>query len=480
MTYLSSCLRLSVVALGLTLLLLVSYAKGQTVVHAPMAVNSANTGTVAAFSSAAAGTEVIHLLAGRSQLINTEFRIRRVYITDPQVLDSFTPTPNQLVVTAKSPGVSVLLVSDEKGASRPYLVHCDLDTAPLNDALHQEFPDEDLKASGDMGRVVLSGTVTRNSVVEAAGKLAGTYAKDVSNVLVVSSSAVKQVELKVRVIEVDRSKLEQFGFNFFSAGGKNLAATTTTQFPSTLSVGSGGGSGTSSTVGDATVAVSNPLNFLFYSSKLNVGATLQDMATKNVAQILAEPSITTISGEKANFLSGGEFPFPIVQGTTGGLASVTIQFKAYGVKLEFTPFVNPDGTIELKVAPEVSALDFTNAVTISGYTVPALSTRRAETQVVLHSGESFAISGLLDNRTTDILSHTPGIASIPIIGELFKSKNINHSKTELIFMVTPTVINPMNLAQDVPTPTLAVPVLDGKAFDKTLPESNKPKPDVTK
>jgi pilus assembly protein CpaC len=282
------------------------------------------------------------------------------------------------------------------------------------------------------------------------------------------------------VVEVDRTKLDQFGFNFFSAGGQNLGATTTTQFPSSLNVGSSGGSGSSNTVGSVTVAVSNPLNFLFYSSKLNVGATLQDLATKQVLQILAEPTITTISGQKANFLSGGEFPFPVVQGNTGGLASVTIQFRSYGVKVEFTPVVNPDGTIDLKVAPEVSALDFTNAVTISGYTIPALSTRRAETQVVLNSGQSFAISGLLDNRTTDALSHTPGIASVPILGELFKSKNINHSTTELIVIVTPTVISPLSSTSDIAVPTTPIPMLNPQTFDKTLPSSKTTKPDATK
>jgi pilus assembly protein CpaC len=490
-----SCLKLSVVALGLALLISLSL-NAQTPIRLPQemvlpddAPESSSTSSTArttavhapeaSFTTSTAGTEVIHVQAGRAQVFNTRLRIRRVYITDPAVLDSFNPTPHQLVVTAKLPGVSTLVVSDESGISHSYLIHSDLDTEPLNAALHQAFPGEDMKATGDLARVVLSGTATRNSVIDGAGKLAGQYSKDVSNVLVVNSAAAKQVELKVRVIEVDRAKMEQFGFNFFSAGGKTLAATTTNQFPSSLSVGGSSG-GTSNTVGDTTVAVSNPLNFLFYNSKLNVGATLQDMATRNVAQILAEPSITTISGEKANFLSGGEFPFPVVQGSSGGLASVTVQFKSYGVKLEFTPFVNPDGTIELKVAPEVSALDFTNAVTISGYTIPALSTRRAETQVVLQSGESFAISGLLDNRTTDILSRTPGIASIPILGELFKSKNINHTKTDLIFMVTPTVINPVTTAPQVETPKLAVPILDGQTFDKNLPANKAQKSDGQK
>jgi pilus assembly protein CpaC len=153
------------------------------------------------------------------------------------------------------------------------------------------------------------------------------------------------------------------------------------------------------------------------------------------------------------------------------------------VKVEFTPIVNTDGTIDLKVAPEVSALDFTNAVTISGYTIPALSTRRAETQVVLNSGESFAISGLLDRRATDSFSKTPGIASVPILGELFKSKNVNHSTSELIVVVTPTTVEPLLRANNLPVPTQAVPMLDPHTFDTKLPKratkpSAGPQPDT--
>jgi pilus assembly protein CpaC len=204
-------------------------------------------------------------------------------------------------------------------------------------------------------------------------------------------------------------------------------------------------------------------------------------------QILAEPTITTMSGQKANFLAGGEFPFPVVQSAAPGqAASVTIMFKSYGVKVEFTPRVNSDGTIDLKVAPEVSALDFSNAVSIAGYTIPAISTRRADTEMVLQDGQSFAISGLLDQRTQDTLAKTPGIASIPILGELFKSKNTNHSTSELIVIVTPEIVDPMQekvtpagappvVHDDGPIraksePGMVVPKVDPKKFDKELPK----------
>jgi pilus assembly protein CpaC len=437
------------------------------------------------FDSATPAEQVIHLVVGRTMFVDTKHRLTRVYVTDPTVLNSYTANPNQIVLTAIKAGTSTLIVWDESGDSKAYIVSSDVNVEGLTTAMKQAFPADAIQVGVNAERVLLTGYVGTQAAAENAGKLAAQYSKDVSNSLVVNSSRVKQVSLKVRIVEVDRSKLAQFGFNFFSAGGNNLAGTTTGAYSTNLNVSSTGGS-TGSTVGGKSVTVTNPLNFVFYSSKLNVGATLQDLANMNLAQILAEPTITTKNGEKANFLAGGEFPFPIVQGGSATqAATVTIQFRSYGVKLEFTPNVNPDGTVDLKVAPEVSALDFSNAVTIAGYTIPAISTRRAETQMVLQNGQSFAISGLLDQRATDTLSKTPGISSIPILGELFKSKSINHSLTELIVIVTPTIVDPM--LENVPAPQqhlkvvdpghpgevepdMVVPMVSPHKFDKDLPK----------
>ena len=183
------------------------------------------------------------------------------------------------------------------------------------------------------------------------------------------------------------------------------------------------------------------MNIFLFRPDLNLGAMIQDLEQKNIAQILAEPNLMARSGEPAKFLAGGEFPFPVVQGGTGNGTAVTIVFKPYGVKLEFTATVVGD-EIRLKIAPEVSTLDFTNAVTISGFEVPALSTRRAETDVELKNGQSFGIAGLLDRRTTIQLSKVPGIGDIPILGELFKSKSVNKTNTDLLVMVTPTIVDP--------------------------------------
>lgn len=420
----------------------------------------------ASFSSEKSNEDLTHITVGRSLFINTHNRLARVYVTNPEVLDSYTANPNQVVVTAKKAGVSNLILWDESGVSKTYLVSADLSVEMLQRSVKEAFPLEKISVEGNETRAVLSGTVSSEAIAEAAVKLANQYAKEVSSALLVNSSKARQVRLQVRIVEVDRSKQNSYGFNFFSAGGNNLASTSTSQFPSTLNVQTTAGSGGSS-VGGKSVTLGNPLNFSIYSSKLNVGATLQMLETLQVLQILAQPEITTLSGQKANFLAGGEFPFPVVQGTATGTA-ISIQFRPYGVKLEFLPIVNVDGSVEMHVAPEVSALDYTNAVSIAGYTIPALSTRKADTQVVVQSGQTFAISGLLDKRTTDAFSKTPGIASVPVLGQLFKSRNGNRSNTELVVIVTPTILDPVTGAAPE-EPKQVIPFLEPKNFDKELP-----------
>ena len=424
---------------------------------------SAVSGKSEDFNNTAAMGESLHLVVGRSLFVNTKHRLSRVFVTNPAVLDSYTASPNQVVLTAKGPGTSNLILWDETGQSQAYFVSSDMNIDTLRDSLKQALPQENIDVRQSEGKIILSGTVGTDGAADAAVKIATLYSKDISNSMVVNPAGVKQVKLKVRILEVDRSKINQFAFNFFNSGGKNTVSTTTSQYPSLSTSGSSGSS-------HPTISVTDPLNFLLYSSRFNVGATIQDLETMQVLQILAEPTITALSGQKANFLAGGEFPFPVVQGSTGGQTAISVQFRPYGVKLEFTPVVNLDGTIDLKVAPEVSSLDYANAVTISGYTIPALATRKADTRVVLRSGQSFAITGLLNNQTTDQLAHTPGIANVPILGQLFKSKNINHSRTELLVVVTPTIVDPLTETLLPEEPQPPVPLVDKTVFDNALPK----------
>jgi len=208
---------------------------------------------------------------------------------------------------------------------------------------------------------------------------------------------------------------------------------------------------------------------LLYSQSLNLGAAIQDMESKQVLQILAEPTITALSGHTGTFLAGGEFPFPMVEGGVSGQVAVSVEFKPYGVSLTFLPTVLDDGTIRLHVAPEVSALDYTNEVEIAGYSIPALSSRSAETDIELRDGQTFALTGLLDRRLTDQFEHMPGIASIPIIGALFHSKSTQRSTTELLVIVTPHIVDEVTNPDAAPTPPIpARPFLETSTFDKSL------------
>jgi len=455
-----------------------SYAQSVPVLTAGAASNSGLTAALEATSSISqvtSGGELLHVIVGHSLFLSMKSRLSRVYVADPNILNSVTLSPNQIVVTATAPGISSLVLLDENGQAQSYVVSSDVDLAGLRTAMSEAMHGNVVNIEGNGGRVTLSGTVGSSELADTAVKLAGLYSKDVGNALSVAQAHPKQVRLKVRILEVDRTKALQMGVNLFNPGGNSsfLASATTSQYPSTATISPSPLAGNNV----AQVATTNPLNFMLYSAKLDLGATIQDLESKQILQILAEPTITTLSGQKANFLSGGEFPFPIVQsGGTGSTPVVTIQFRQYGVKLEFTPIVNDDGTIHLTVAPEVSSLDYTNSVTIGGFTIPALSTRRAETQVELRNDQSFAISGLLDQRTTDLLNKTPGIASVPILGTLFKSKNVNHSTSELVVIVTPTLVDPLAEVDEPGQPTLAVPTLNQKDFDNSLGKDKNPHP----
>ena len=441
----------------------------------PAAASAQPTQIAGSMSSVVAEGRTLHVIVGHSLFLDTKTRLRRVYVADPTILNSVTLSPNQIVVTALAPGVSSLTLLDESGEAQPYVVSADVDVEGLRVAMSQAMRSNAVSVNGSGGHVVLSGIVGSDAMADTAVKLAGLYSKEVANALTVIPSHPKQVRLQVRILEVDRSKALQLGINLFNPGGNTsfLAGTTTGQYPSTMTAATSA----AGNVGGGQVTTGSPLNFMLYSAKLNLGATIQDLESKQVLQILAEPTITTVSGETANFLSGGEFPFPVIQpGAAGAGPIVTIMFRPYGVKVDFTPIVNEDGTIRLKVAPEVSALDYTNTVTISGFTIPAISTRRASTEVELRSDQSFAISGLLDQRTTDILSKNPGAASIPILGYLFKSKNANHSTTELVVVVTPTVVDPLTDTAVPAQPEFPIPTLNTDSYDKSLGKDGNPHP----
>jgi pilus assembly protein CpaC len=434
--------------------------------------------TQTAHSSMPTETQSVHIQVGRSIILNTQSRLRRIVVSSPDVLDTAAISPTQVVVTAKTAGSSSLVLWDESSNARIVDVYADVDVAGLREGIRSAYPDEAVEIEAEQGRVLVTGKVTSKAVQDDVLRIASVYSKNVVDSTILESHREKQVMLKVRFLEVDRTKLQQFGINILSTGAANTIGTTSTgQFsPPTLQGNALTGSSTGAASG---FDVTNLMNIFLFRPDLNLGAMIQDLEQKNVAQILSEPNLMARSGETAKFLAGGEFPFPVVQGGSSNGTAVTIVFKPYGVKLEFTATVIGDN-IRLKIAPEVSTLDFTNAVTISGFEVPALSTRRAETDVDLKNGQSFGIAGLLDRRTTIELSKVPGIGDIPILGELFKSKSVNKTNTDLLVMVTPTIVDPLSEPVVAPTlPTIPVQSLEENKFDSSLGRIAQPEKTTT-
>jgi len=423
------------------------------------------------------GNQVLHILVGHSVVIRTEPRLRRVLVGNPAVVTTATTAPNEVVVTATAAGSSSVVLWQEDNRSRIIEVFADVDVSLLREAIARSFPGEAIEAEAEEGRIVLTGTASSTGVAEQIGKMGTPFSKEIVNSIQIAlPHRQKQILLKVRFAQVDRTKFTAFGINLLSTGAANTIGATSTQQFGTLGLGDQGKLtgviGAPLKGATTTETISDLLNIFIFRPDLNLGATIKDLQQRNVLQILAEPNLLAANGEPARFLAGGELPYPVVTGASGQ-ATVSVQFKPFGVKLEFTANIESDNTIRLKVFPEVSSLDFTNAVTISGFVLPAIATRHAETVVELRDGQSFGIAGLLDQRTTAQFSKVPGIGDIPILGQLFRSRSMNRTNSELVVIVTPTIVDPAAAPTAAPElPKMPIAPLDQKQFDTKTPHGN--------
>ncbi|MGH9431318.1 MAG: type II and III secretion system protein family protein [Terriglobia bacterium] len=431
-------------------------APGQ--VSAPQAIRPAPHGSTM--------PETLHLLVSRSMVINLPERVTRVSIANPSIADALMITPQEILVSGKSPGQVSVVIWKESGASQIFNISVDLDMGELAQRIRDIFPSENVKVSSARDVVTLSGDVSSKAVEKELMELTSALSSKVVDLMRVPATAINpEILLKVRFAEVDETAVRQLGANLMSLPGAKIIGTTSTQQfspPQTLPQ-------TGLTPAPALFTLGDLLNVFLFRPDLNLAATIQALEQKNLLQILAEPNLLTEVGKKASFLAGGEFPFPVVQGGTN-YTSVTIQFKQFGVQLDFTPTLDPNGMIHLHVQPEVSSLDFSNALTISGFLVPALSTRRVDTEMDLRDGQSFAIAGLVDSQVTQSLEKIPGIGSIPVLGKLFQSKSVNKTKTELLVMVTPYLVKNGSMQ---PQPKFPVPFLQPSAPAMSKPSGQK-------
>jgi pilus assembly protein CpaC len=415
----------------------------------------------AAHAQQAPEVEKVPLTAGRSTVLMTNFDITRVAVTDPAVADATVVQPREVLVDGKMPG-TVSLIIWGAAERRQYDVVVEPGVSTLEQRLQALFPNEDIRVTVAGDAVILSGKVSSNDVSLRAAEIAeatASKAKIVNLLQLPGGSGSQQVLLKVRFAEVSRRALREIGVSLFTSPNgidNTIGRMTTGQFAapsfSNLTATKDSrafGADVKSASGEFTF--SDLLNIFLFNQKYDLGAMIRALKDRGLFQSLAEPNLIAYNGQEASFLAGGEIPVPVVQGGTSN--AVTIQYKEYGIRLNFRPTVAGD-TIRMHVRPEVSTLDFPNGIVLAGFRIPALSTRRGETDVELRDGQTFAMAGLLNNLSQDDIQEVPGLARLPIIGHLFRSKSERAEQTELLVLITPQLVRPLNPDEVPPLPTL--------------------------
>jgi pilus assembly protein CpaC len=433
-------------------------------------------------SSAASDAIPVSLLVGRSTVIDVGTPIARVSLTSADIADALVTSSSQLLVNGKTPGTISMFVWERGGALRRYEIAVHRDLATLQSQLKELFPGETISAYANGRQIVISGSVSSKEVAARAIEVAAGFVErrdDVVTLLqipVAQAPRSNQVMLRVRFAEVSRSALTELGLSLFTSptGVRNTVGRIgTQQFPSVdfkdlewSKNSSNFGAPVESASGKFTF--SDFLNFFVLSEKYDLGLLIRALQTQGLFESLAEPNLVAESGKEASFLAGGEFPIPVAQGI-GTNVGISVTFKEFGVRLSFTPTVVGTDRVHLRVRPEVSLLDFSNAVVMGGFRIPALTTRRTETELELRDGQTFAIAGLMNNTMTQTMSKVPGIGDIPILGYLFRSKAARKEQTELVVMITPIILPQDSTGVTTQLPRLQEPFLPGIPDDESIP-----------
>ena len=460
------------------LILVLALSGGGAVLWAQVPALPASAVVVAAPASEV-DAGAVRLLVGRSMVLDVGTTITRVSLTSAEVADALVTAPSQLLINGKIPGTISMFVWDKAGALKRYEVIVQRDLARLSEQMRLLFPGEKIDVQSNGKNVVLSGSVTNKDMIEKAVNVAGGYVdkkEEVVTLLQLQAGApTNQVLLQVRFAEVSRNAMTELGASLFTSptGIDNTIGRITTQqfaapgFDNLTATKSSSKFGSPVTSSSGSFTFSDMLNLFLFNQKYDIGAMVRLLQTKGMFQSLAEPNLVSESGKEASFLAGGEFPIPVAQGS-GANIGISVQFKEFGIRLTFTPTVTGD-RVHLKVKPEVSSLDFANAVTLSGFRIPALITRKTETELELQNGQTFAIAGLMSNSVSQTLSKVPGIGDIPILGQLFKSKSAQKNQTELVVMITPHIL-PNNSSGVTPNlPRMSEPYLPAPSDKKSFP-----------
>jgi len=412
------------------------YAQKSQAVASAVAANASGPIEAKAAPSVDREPRQVRLLVGRSTLVEPGMPVTRVSLTSADIADVVVTSTSQLLLNGKIAGTTSMFVWDRAGAVRRYEIVVQRDLMRLTEQIKDLFPAENIDVRNNGTKIVLAGTASNKAVIDNVINLATGFVDKKEDVVSLlqprDATPNNQVLLRVRFAEVSRSAMTELGASAFTGanGYKNfLGRTTTEQFPAPTFDTNGA---------QNTLVFSDFLNLFLFDQKNQLGGVIRALQTKGLFQSLAEPNLVAESGKEASFLAGGEYPVPVAQASSGTVA-ITIQYKEFGIRLNFLPVVNGN-RVHLKVRPEVSSLDFTNAVTLQGFRIPALSTRRTETELELDNGQTFAIAGLLSNSVNSSLQKIPGIGDIPVLGLLFKSKAAQKDQSELVVMITPEIL----------------------------------------
>jgi pilus assembly protein CpaC len=388
----------------------------------------------------------LELTIGKSKVLDLPVAIKRASLANPDVADTVVLSPTQIYLTGKTIGVTNLTLWNESGKMMGmYDVVIAPDVSRLKENLHKTLPDESgILVTSDHDHITLSGTASNANNLNRALSMAEAYApKKIVNAMQVGG--VQQVMLEVRVAEMNRELIKRLGLNFTGIGTDYFAVSILANLTSLASLAHPAGQ--MATVG-TTFSQAIQGAFGFNTGSISWTGFVDALKQENLLKVLAKPTLMALSGQEAAFLAGGEFPIPVPQ----AFGLVTIQFKKFGVGLVFTPNVLNSKHISLNVAPEVSELDFTNALRTQGFVVPAITTRRAATTIELADGQSFAIGGLLRDNVRESVNKVPFLGEVPILGALFRSSSFQKSETELVIIVTPHLVKPLDMAaQTLPT-----------------------------
>jgi len=416
----------------------------------------------------------LRLTVGKGMVVDCPKGVKRVATSSPEIVDVVAASTEEVLLHAKALGQATVFIWSKLGDRLVYNVTVEPNLEPLRRLVKEAFPEEDIDIRASRDSLALIGNASSQTIADRALALVTSSVKGaVSNLKVARGLPEKQVVLHVKFAELNRTAAAEFGINLLSTGaGNTLGRTTSGQFPAgALSQVTGSVPGVVPTAPAFTL--SDMLNIFAFRRDLNLGVMIRDLQSRGLLQILAEPNLVATNGKEASFLAGGEFPVPIAQaGANGG--AISVMFREYGIKLSFLPQVTGHDTIRLHVKPEVSSIDSGNGVTVSGLNIPALSTRRIETDIELGTGQSFVIGGLIDDRVIENLSQVPGLSHIPILGALFKSRSLTKSKTELIVVVTPEQATPEMLCDsqapaDPSRPPCPVPSVTGTGATPKMP-----------